>query len=155
MGSSVDFPPSSPPPLSPSSCEIAVVSYGFLFLRDGRWVHVGVEATKHTVNARHRQRPPCGRARRRLGLVIKKVLRGNLWFCSKVTDSAVFWKGLQKNQRFIQQNAHKQPDWVFGCEQTYFSPPACRLHVPWISSSFLRSSASRSANKTGAGKFSK
>lgn len=35
----------------PSSCEIAVVSYGFLFLRDGRWVHVGVEATKHAVSA--------------------------------------------------------------------------------------------------------
>lgn len=34
---------------SPSHCEIAVVSYGFLFLRDGRWVHVGVEATKHAV----------------------------------------------------------------------------------------------------------
>lgn len=33
----------------PSLCRIAVVSYGFLFLRDGRWAHVGVEATKHTV----------------------------------------------------------------------------------------------------------
>lgn len=38
-------------PFLPSSCEIAVVSYGFLFLRDGRWVHVGVEATKHAVSA--------------------------------------------------------------------------------------------------------
>lgn len=28
------------------------MSYGFLFLRDGRWVHVGVEATKHAVSAR-------------------------------------------------------------------------------------------------------
>lgn len=37
--------------LSLPSCEIAVVSYGFLFLRDGRWVHVGVEATKHAVSA--------------------------------------------------------------------------------------------------------
>lgn len=46
-----------PPVLSPlppprSHCEIAVVSYGFLFLRDGRWVHVGVEATKHAVRVR-------------------------------------------------------------------------------------------------------
>lgn len=39
-----------PPPHS--HCEIAVVSYGFLFLRDGRWVHVGVEATKHAVRVR-------------------------------------------------------------------------------------------------------
>lgn len=41
-----------PPPVPsffPSHCEIAVVSYGFLFLRDGSWVHVGVEATKHAV----------------------------------------------------------------------------------------------------------
>ena len=37
----------------PPSCEIAVVSYGFLFLRDGRWVHVGVEATKHAASAQH------------------------------------------------------------------------------------------------------
>lgn len=37
--------------LFPPSCEIAVVSYGFLFLRDVRWVHVGVEATKHAVSA--------------------------------------------------------------------------------------------------------
>lgn len=37
--------------LFPPSCEIAVVSYGFLFLRDGRWVHVGVKATKHAVSA--------------------------------------------------------------------------------------------------------
>ncbi len=48
----------------PPSCEIAVVSYGFLFLRDGRWVHVGVEATKHAVSARragqHTQRASCG-----------------------------------------------------------------------------------------------
>lgn len=39
-------------PFFPSRCEIAVVSYGFLFLRDGRWVHVGVEATKHAARAR-------------------------------------------------------------------------------------------------------
>lgn len=39
-------------PSLPSSCEIAVVSYGFLFLRDGRWAHVGVEATKHAARAR-------------------------------------------------------------------------------------------------------
>lgn len=48
----------------PPSCEIAVVSYGFLFLRDGRWVHVGVEATKHAVSAQHAgqhtQRVSCG-----------------------------------------------------------------------------------------------
>lgn len=48
----------------PPSCEIAVVSYGFLFLRDGRWVHVGVEATKHAVSAQHAgqraQRASCG-----------------------------------------------------------------------------------------------
>lgn len=46
------------------SCEIAVVSYGFLFLRDGRWVHVGVEATKHAVSAQragqHTQWASCG-----------------------------------------------------------------------------------------------
>lgn len=50
--------------LFPPSCEIAVVSYGFLFLRDGRWVHVGVEATKHAVSAQragqHTQRASCG-----------------------------------------------------------------------------------------------
>lgn len=50
--------------LLPPSCEIAVVSYGFLFLRDGRWVHVGVEATKHAVSAQHAgqhtQRASCG-----------------------------------------------------------------------------------------------
>lgn len=50
--------------LSPPSCEIAVVSYGFLFLRDGRWVHVGVEATKHAASARragqHTQRASRG-----------------------------------------------------------------------------------------------
>lgn len=50
--------------LSPPSCEIAVVSYGFLFLRDGRWVHVGVEATKHAVSAQragqHTQWASCG-----------------------------------------------------------------------------------------------
>ena len=51
--------------LSPPSCEIAVVSYGFLFLRDGRWVHVGVEATKHAVSAQRAvsflwtRQPPC------------------------------------------------------------------------------------------------
>lgn len=43
--------PPVPSPFSPSHCEIAVVSYGFLFLRDGRWVHVGVEATKHAARA--------------------------------------------------------------------------------------------------------
>lgn len=37
----------------PPSCEIAVVSYGFLFLRDGRWAHVGVEATKHAASCIH------------------------------------------------------------------------------------------------------
>lgn len=40
------------------------MSYGFLFLRDGRWVHVGVEATKHAVSAQHAgqhaQRASCG-----------------------------------------------------------------------------------------------
>ena len=40
------------------------MSYGFLFLRDGRWVHVGVEATKHAVSAQragqHTQRASCG-----------------------------------------------------------------------------------------------
>lgn len=50
--------------LFPPSCEIAVVSYGFLFLRDGRWVHVGVEATKHAVSAQrvgqHTQRASRG-----------------------------------------------------------------------------------------------
>lgn len=50
--------------LFPPSCEIAVVSYGFLFLRDGRWVHVGVEATKHAVSAQragqHKQEASCG-----------------------------------------------------------------------------------------------
>lgn len=50
--SSVNIP-SSLVLLFPPSCEIAVVSYGFLFLRDGRWVHVGVEATKHAVSAQH------------------------------------------------------------------------------------------------------
>lgn len=44
-------PPVSSLPPSPSHIEIAVVSYGFLFLRDGRWVHVGVEATKHAARA--------------------------------------------------------------------------------------------------------
>lgn len=45
---------SAPPPPLLLICPptvIAVVSYGFLFLRDGRWVHVGVEATKHAVRA--------------------------------------------------------------------------------------------------------
>lgn len=40
------------------------MSYGFLFLRDGRWVHVGVEATKHAVSAQHAgqhtRRASCG-----------------------------------------------------------------------------------------------
>lgn len=40
------------------------MSYGFLFLRDGRWVHVGVEATKHAASAQHAgqhmQRASCG-----------------------------------------------------------------------------------------------
>lgn len=35
--------------LSPPCCESAVVSYGFLFLRDESRAHVGVKATKHTV----------------------------------------------------------------------------------------------------------
>lgn len=41
----------------PPSFEIAVVSYGFLFLRDGRWVHVGVEATKHAASCIHARLP--------------------------------------------------------------------------------------------------
>lgn len=41
----------------PPSCEIAVVSYGFLFLRDGRWAHVGVEATKHAASCIHARLP--------------------------------------------------------------------------------------------------
>lgn len=54
----------APSHFSFSSSKIAVVSYGFLFLRDGRWVHVGVEATKHAVSAQHAgqhmQRASCG-----------------------------------------------------------------------------------------------
>lgn len=42
-------PPSGDVRPSSSSCEIAAVSYGFLFLREDRCVHVGIEATKHTV----------------------------------------------------------------------------------------------------------
>lgn len=53
------FPFLSPHPLLPS-CEIAVVSYGFLFLRDGRWAHVGVEATKHAASAPRARRTSCG-----------------------------------------------------------------------------------------------
>lgn len=62
LESSVNIPSSLL--LFPPSCEIAGVSYGFLFLRDVRWVHVGVEATKHAVSAQragqHTRRTSCG-----------------------------------------------------------------------------------------------